>query len=268
MIVRAIESLGRNLIDFVSFMGAIGLLLSRATVSARVLVGPSRPRRMAWASVFAQMVRVGVRSIGIVSLVVFCIGVILTLQIVPILETYGAKEQIARIIGVAMFRELGPLVGAIVLTGFAGASIAAEIGTMAVSEEIEALQTHAIDPIRFLVMPRVIATSVMTTCLAVVADCLGVLGGLLSAWLIADISPMYYLSLTFSSVTTQDFLTGLFKASIFGAIIALLACHLGMKTRNGAVGVGDSTTRTVVLTVVALTFVDLLFTGIFYRLGW
>ena len=268
MIVRSIENIGRSVIDFVSFVGAIGLLMARATLSGRVLVGPRRARRMALAGVFAQMVRVGVRSIGIVSLVVFCIGVILTLQIVPILETYGAKEQIARVIGVSMFRELGPLVGAIVLTGFAGASIAAEIGTMAVSEEIEALQTHAIDPIRFLVMPRVLATSVMTVCLAVVADCLGVLGGLLSAWIIADIAPQYYLSLTFASVTVQDFVTGLFKASIFGAVIALLACHLGLKTRNGAVGVGEATTRTVVLTVVALTFIDLLFTAIFYRLGW
>lgn len=268
LITRGIETVGKNTFDFVDFIGGIGSLLARAARSTTRLFSQGRARRMAWHNVWAQMVRVGVRSIPIVSLVVFCIGVILSLQIVPILKDYGAQLKIADMIGVAMFRELGPLVGAIVLTGFAGASIAAEIGTMVVSEEIEALETHAIDPVRFLVMPRVVAACVMTICLAVVADVMGVVGGLVASYLAIGYDPSAYINATLDAVTRRDFVTGLAKAGVFGTIIALLACFLGLNVKNGAEGVGNATTRTVVLTVVALTFVDLMFTAVFYQLGW
>jgi phospholipid/cholesterol/gamma-HCH transport system permease protein len=261
-----ISSIGQKGIDFVEFIGGAGILLGRTTLTAKQLTARGRSRRMAWAAVWAQMVRVGVRSIPIVSLVVFCIGVILSLQIVPILKTYGADSKIADIIAVSMFRELGPLVGAIVLTGFAGASIAAEMGTMVVGEEIEALETHAIDPVRFLVMPRLIATCVMTVCLAVVADVVGVIGGLVASNLASGFDPSAYLHASLNAITVRDFLTGLIKAGVFGALIALLACFLGLNVKNGAEGVGNATTRTVVLTIVALTFIDLMFTAVFYQL--
>lgn len=266
VLTRPIESLGQAAIDFVEFVGGLGLLLGDAVTNLRPLVASGRTRRMAWDGVFAQMVRVGVRSIPIVSLVVFCIGVILSLQIVPILRQYGAPEKIADIIAISMFRELGPLVGAIVLTGFAGASIAAEIGTMVVSEEIEALETHAIDPVRFLVMPRVLATAAMTVCLAVIADVVGVFGGVVASWLAEGLDAEKFMRAALKAITVRDFGTGLFKAGVFGTLIALLACYLGLNVRNGAEGVGNATTRTVVYTVVALTFVDLLFTAIFYQL--
>lgn len=265
-IARPIETLGQSAIDFVEFIGGIGLLFGDAISNLRPLVATGRTRTMAWDGVWSQMVRVGVRSIPIVTLVVFCIGVILSLQIVPILRQYGAPEKIADIIAISMFRELGPLVGAIVLTGFAGASIAAEIGTMVVSEEIEALEVHAIDPVRFLVMPRVLATALMTVCLAVCADVVGVLGGVAASWLAEGLDPEKFLRASLAATTVRDFLTGLFKAGVFGTLIALLACYLGLNVRNGAEGVGNATTRTVVYTVVALTFVDLLFTAIFYEL--
>ncbi len=268
LIARGIDTVGKNGFEFVDFVGGIGTLFARACAAMLRLFGRGRARRMAWGHVWAQMVRVGVRSIPIVSLVVACIGVILSLQIVPILRDYGAQLKIADMIGVAMFRELGPLVGAIVLTGFAGASIAAEIGTMVVSEEIEALETHAIDPVRFLVMPRVVASCVMTVCLAVVADVMGVVGGMVASYLAIGYDPEAYLWATLDAVTRRDFVTGLIKAGVFGTIIALLACFLGLNVKNGAEGVGNATTRTVVLTVVALTFVDLLFTAIFYQLHW
>ena len=267
LLVRPIESIGQHGIDFVEFVGGLGLLLAKTSASVRRLFSGGRARRMAWANVWAQMVRVGVRSIPIVSLVVFCIGVILSLQIVPILKQYGAQMQIANIISISMFRELGPLVGAIVLTGFAGASIAAELGTMVVSEEIEALETHAIDPVRFLVMPRILATATMTVCLAVIADVMGVVGGMLASKLAIGFDPATYLWASLEAASLRDFLTGLVKAGVFGTMIALLACFLGLNVKNGAEGVGNATTRTVVLTVVSLTFVDLLFTAVFFQLG-
>jgi phospholipid/cholesterol/gamma-HCH transport system permease protein len=188
------------------------------------------------------------------------------LEIAPILKSYGALPKLADIISKAMFRELGPLIGAIVLTGFAGASIAAEIGTMVVSEEIEALEAEAIDPVRFLVVPRMIATIAMMICLAVVADLMGVIGGLVLSHLVLGISLHQYIYHTFAILELKDFVTGLVKAGVFGAIISSLACFLGLGVTGGAQGVGVATTRTVVLTIVALITVDLVFTGVFYYL--
>ncbi|MDQ3439357.1 MAG: ABC transporter permease, partial [Planctomycetota bacterium] len=156
-ITRPITALGTRAIETLEFLGGLGYLLRDAIVASKAALFGKRGRRLGWANLWAQMDRVGVRSVPIVSLVLFCIGAILALQMAPILREYGVVEQVADIISIAIFRELGPLVSAIVLTGFAGASIAAEIGSMVVSEEIEALEAQAINPIRFLVVPRVIA---------------------------------------------------------------------------------------------------------------
>lgn len=267
LLLRPLVTLGDSVLRALIATGGVSLLVLDA---ARHIPGAyfrDRGKRLAWKNLFYQMVRVGVQAIPIVSLVVFCIGAILSLQIVPILRTYGAADEVSRLIAISMFRELGPLVGAITLTGFAGASIAAEIGTMTVSEEIEALETHAIDPVRFLVVPRIIATAVMTTCLAVVADYMGVLGGMVASVSVQDLSIQGYLSRTIDAISMKDFLTGLVKAFVFGAIISGLACWLGLGVKGGAEGVGSATTRTVVLTIVALTIVDLLFTTVFFSVG-
>jgi phospholipid/cholesterol/gamma-HCH transport system permease protein len=199
--------------------------------------------------------------------VLFCIGSILALQMAPILRTYGKLDSVADVISVAIFRELGPLVSAIVLTGFAGASIAAEMGTMVVSEEIEALEAHAINPVRFLVVPRVLATTVMMVCIAIIGDTAGIVGGLAVAKAFLGIGHQQYVTHTFEILELRDFVTGLVKAGVFGSLIAGLACYLGLGVTGGAQGVGNATTRTVVLTIVALIAVDLLFTSVFYYLG-
>lgn len=263
-LTRPIVSLGRTALSAVSFVGALGLLLEQAGVASTALVWKKRGRRLAWANLWFQMYRVGVKSIGVVSLVTFCIGAILALQIGPILVTYGASATLPSIIGIAMFRELGPLVGAIVLTGFAGASIAAELGTMAVGEEIKALQAHAISPVRFLVVPRVLATIIMTVCLAVVSDVMGVFGGMLTTQATLAMPYSEYLDRTFQAIATVDFVSGLIKAGVFGMLIGSLACLLGISVRGGAEGVGNATTRTVVISIVSLIVVDLLFTYVFY----
>lgn len=266
-ITRPIIAAGQWLIDLLEFIGGLGYLLRDTAVSAiQGLTG--KRRRMGWLNLWAQMNRVGVRSIPIVSLVLFCIGAILALQMAPILRDYGVLSQTADIISIAIFRELGPLVAAIVLTGFAGASIAAEMGTMVVSEEIEALEAQAIPPIRFLVVPRVVATTLMMVCIAVIADLMGVLGGMLVSRTFLGIGFTQYLQHTFEAVKVRDFVTGLVKAGVFGSLISGLACYLGLGVTGGAHGVGVATTRTVVLTIVALIFVDLLFTAVFYYLGW
>src|SRR5213078_1369322 len=167
--------------------------------ATRLALFSKRGRRLGWSNLWAQMVRVGVKSIPIVSLVLFCIGAILALQMAPILRTFGVLDRVADIISVAVFRELGPLVSAIVLTGFAGASIAAEMGTMVVSEEIEALEASAIHPVRFLVVPRVLATTLMMVCLAVVGDLMGVIGGAVVSRAFLGISFLQYKTHTFDA---------------------------------------------------------------------
>jgi phospholipid/cholesterol/gamma-HCH transport system permease protein len=267
-VLSPITILGRVILSTVDFIGNLGLLLSDAGRAVKPGLLTGRGRRLGWRNLWAQMVRVGVMSIGIVSLVVFCIGAILALQMEPVLRTYGASSKIADIISVAMFRELGPLVAAITLTGFAGASIAAELGTMKVSEELEALESQAISPIRFLVVPRVLATTIMMTCLAVIGDLMGVLGGCFVAAAVLGMSAQQYVHATFAAIFVRDFVTGLFKAGVFGTTLSLIACHLGMSVQGGAQGVGEATTKTVVYTIVALTFIDLGFTAVFYGLGW
>jgi phospholipid/cholesterol/gamma-HCH transport system permease protein len=268
LITRPITAIGNFVLWWLEFTGGMGYLLRDASAAVPRALLAKRGRRMGWANLWAQMVRVGVRSIPIVSLVVFCIGAILAFQMAPILKEYGALAQVADIIGIAMFRELGPLVSAIVLTGFAGASIAAEIGTMVVSEEIEALEASAIAPVRFLVVPRILATTVMMVCLAVVGDLVGAAGGMFVARVFLGIGYLQYAQHTFTAIHLDDFITGLIKAGVFGTLISGLACYLGLGVTGGAQGVGNATTRTVVLTIVALITVDLMFTSVFYYLGW
>ena len=228
----------------------------------------SRRVRLGRAAIVSQIMRIGVRSIGIVMLVSAAIGLILALQMEPPLADFGQQDKIANIIGVAIFRELGPLISAIVLTGFAGASIAAEIGTMVVGEEIEALEAHALNPIRFLVVPRVIATVVGLVGLTAISDLAAVGAGAALTVNTFDVSFELYRQNTLDQLVVADFLTGLLKAAVFGLILAAIACHNGLKVTGGAAGVGRATTDTVVQTIVTVIIVDLMFTGLFYALEW
>jgi phospholipid/cholesterol/gamma-HCH transport system permease protein len=251
----------------IEFVGGLTYLLLDAFVTIPSALLSKRGRRLGWQNLWFQMDRVGVKSIPIVALVLFCIGAILALQMAPILREYGKVDSVADVISVAIFRELGPLVSAIVLTGFAGASIAAEMGTMVVSEEIEALEAHAINPTRFLVVPRVLATTVMMVCIAIIGDTAGIAGGLIVAQTFLGIGHKQYVAHTFDILQLRDFVTGLVKAGVFGSLISGLACYLGLGVTGGAQGVGNATTRTVVYTIVALITVDLIFTAVFYYLG-
>ncbi len=273
---RRALALAAPILDLVAFVGgqALSLLDHIGRVFFLLLdalrwMGRSvtRPKvRIGRPAIIAQIVRVGVRSILIVSLVSGCVGFILAFQLAPPLEEFGRKDVVANIIGVAVLRELGPLIGAIVLTGFAGASIAAEIGTMAVSEEIEALEAHALNPIRFLVVPRLLATVVSMTALAVIADVVAVGSACTVAVSVLDIPYETYKANTLQQTKLVDFATGVAKASVFGLLIGLIACTNGLRVTGGAAGVGRATTGTVVQSVVAIVISDLVFTAVFFAL--
>lgn len=250
-----------------SLLGGVAYLISDAL--GWLLKGVFHRRvRIGRTAVITQMVRVGVRSIGIVMLVSACIGFILALQMKPPLADFGQTDKIANIIAVAVFRELGPLIAAIVLTGFAGASIAAEIGTMVVGEEIEALEAHALNPIRFLVVPRVLATTVSLVLLTVIGNLTSLFFGGLMTVCFLDVPFELYRDNTLNQLVFNDFLTGLIKAGVFGLILSAIACHNGLKVTGGAAGVGRATTNTVVQTIVSVIIADLMFTWVFFALGW
>jgi phospholipid/cholesterol/gamma-HCH transport system permease protein len=264
---RPLETVGRIVRNTLGFVGgivwlAIDLLnwIQKSLFRKQVRFG-----RVAFTS---QVVRVGVKSIGIVILVSSSIGLILALQTAPSLQQFGQVDKVANLVAVAVFRELGPLIAAIVLTGFAGASIAAEIGTMVVGEEIEALESMALNPIRFLVVPRVLATTMSLILLTVFADTAAVLAGGFIGVTQLGIPFEIYQANTIEQLGTSDFLTGLAKAAVFGAILGLIACRNGLAVSGGAAGVGKATTDTVVQTVVTVIFADLFFTAFFYAIGW
>lgn len=265
--VAGLEFLGSRTLSMLTAVGASWFLLFDATIwfwrgltDRRVRVG--RP------AIISQVVRIGVRSIFIITLVSSCVGFILALQMAPPLDKFGSKDLVANITGVAIFRELGPLIASIVLTGFAGAAIAAEIGTMVVGEEIEALEAHALNPVRFLVVPRVLAAVVSMTGLAVMANLVAVTAGWAVGITALGIPSERYVQNLLDQVKLVDFLTGVGKATVFGLLIGLIACTNGLRVTGGAAGVGAATTNTVVQSIVAIVIADLAFTAIFYAVGW
>jgi len=265
-LIRTLDTIGAMSIAVFSLLGGLAWLLF--DVIRWIGRGLTREVRIGRTAVVTQIVRIGVRSIGIVSLVCGCIGFILALQMQPPLAEFGQTDKIANIVGVAVFRELGPLIAAIVLTGFAGAAIAAELGTMAVGEEIEALEAHALNPIRFLVVPRVLATVVSLILLTVIADVVAVASGALVTITFLGVPYEVYKANTLQQLAVSDFVTGLVKAGVFGTILSLIACHNGLNVTGGAAGVGRATTDTVVQTVVLVIIADLIITTIFYALGF
>lgn len=262
-----LDALGARAFSTLEHIGTIwSIFFQSATWIIRAVT--DRRIRLGRSAIVSQIVRVGVNAIFIVGLVSGAVGFILGLQMAPPLDNLGQVELVPNIIAVAVLRELGPLISAVVLTGFAGAAIAAEIGTMAVGEELEALEAHALNPVRFLVVPRVIATTISLTCIAAIADLVALTAGWVMGLLVLDIPSATYIDNTINQVAPRDFLTGLVKAGVFGMLIGLIACTNGLKVTGGAAGVGNATTRTVVESVVAIIFADLLFTAIFYALGW
>lgn len=266
-VIGLLDLIGGLVSGMLEFVGGLVWLLAdllrwvwRSTVRRKVRFGRS--------AFVSQMVRVGVRSISIVLLVSSCIGLILALQTAPSLEQFGQVDKVANLVGVAVFRELGPLIAAIVLTGFAGASIAAEIGTMVVGEEIEALESMALNPVRFLVVPRVLASAISLVLLSVMADLAAVVAGGIIGVSQLGIPYEVYKDNTINQLSNSDFLTGLAKAAVFGTILGLIACRNGLRVSGGAAGVGKATTDTVVQTVVTVIFADLFFTALFYAIGW
>ncbi len=261
-ILRPFERLGAQAEGVLAYMGGIGYLT--LDTARQTVLGVVRRPRIKVDETFFQMVRLGVRAIPIVVLVQFFVGMTLAFTLAPVLADYGQLGQLATVVAKAVFPQLGPLLAAVVLTGFAGAAITAELGTMAVGEEIRALEISAIDPVRFLVVPRVVAVMLMTLALTVLSNIVGTLGGLVVSTGILGIDPYQYYHTALEALLVKDVATGLIKGGIYGAIIVLVACYEGLSVGGDAASVGVHTTASVVRSIFLIIVANCAFTAIFF----
>ena len=229
-----------------------------------VFLGHSSKKPVHSESVFEQMVFMGAKSIIIVFFVTLFTGIVLAMQSAYQLKKMGAVLYVSSLVGVSICRELGPVLTALVIAGRIGAAITAEIGSMKVNEQIEALDTMGINPVRFLVVPKFLALIFMLPCLTVIGDISGMLGGYLVGVYNLKINSALYLQTTYKFLTHKDIYTGLSKAVIFAVIIAMVGCYQGFKTSGGAVGVGKATTISVVTSFILIIVADCIMTGIYY----
>jgi phospholipid/cholesterol/gamma-HCH transport system permease protein len=257
-----VSRIGKIAIETFKGMQGVFLLFSQALYW--VFIGPFKGKTANRQSIFYQMVFTGLRSIIIVFFVAMFTGIVLAMQTAYQLQKMGAVLYVAAIVAVSLCRELSPVLTSLVVAGRVGSAFAAELGTMKVSEQIEALETMAINPVRFLAVPRLVALFFMLPCLVIIGNLSGILGGFLVGTGNLNINPDLYMQTTFKYLEIKDISTGLIKSFVFAAIIALIGCYEGLNTKGGAEGVGKATTRSVVISFILIILADCVLTAIFY----
>jgi len=260
--MQLLSQIGGSVTNGLAYVGSLALLGGRAAFYT--LVAPFRGKPLRLQRAIAQAMEVGVRALPILSLITFFIGLILALQAAYELRQFGAINLVATAVAVSMTRELGPLITAIVVIGRSGSAFAAEIGTMKVTEEIDALETMAISPIHFLVTPKFLAMIIMLPCLTIWANAMGILGGSLFGVAQADFTWARYIQASIDALFMRDITTGLIKSVMFGITITAVGCLEGLSTGAGAEEVGRSTTKAVVMSIFMVVVVDLIFTLMFF----
>ena len=255
--IKFFINLGNKVLSFFYFIGGLSNLASQSFYWAVV----SPPKRK---TIFEQAKRVGLDSLPIISLTSLFIGVIMALQTAVQLQRLGSEMYIASIVALSLVRELGPVITSLVIAGRVGAAITAEIGSMQVTEQVDALETLATNPIRYLVVPRFLALSFMLPTLTLYADAIGIFGGYLICVYKLGISSSMYLNITFEALFFKDLFSGLIKTIFFGMIIALVSCYEGFNVEGGAEGVGSATRNAVVTTFILIITADCFFTALFY----
>lgn len=252
-----LKNIGAQSIALASHAGGIAYLL-RDTV---VAIFRSKIR---WKATLDQMNKIGVTSLPLVFLTALFTGVVLSLQSAYQLKLFAAQQFTSDLVSLSMTRELGPVLTAMVIAGRVGAAIAAELGTMKVTEQIDAMRALAVNPVRYLVVPRFLAGFLMLFILTIYADVIGILGGYLICVFKLGISSHQYIKRSIHVLMIKDIFTGLIKAFFFGGIISLVGCYFGFKAQNGAEGVGRATTLAVVTILILIIASDAIFTAIFY----
>jgi phospholipid/cholesterol/gamma-HCH transport system permease protein len=241
---------------FLDELGGMTLLFGQAL---RAL--PSRP--FEYREVIYQLYQMGVKSVTIANITALFVGMVMTVQFAFGLERFGATDYVGRVVGLSITRELAPSLTALVVGARIGSGMAAELGSMAVTEQIDAIRALGADPIKKLVVPRLVACVILIPVLALFADVIGFVGAMVVARLQFGTPMQFFFRTALESVRMQDFLSGVGKAPFFGVAIAIIGCYNGMTTRGGTEGVGQSTTRTVVAAAIAVLVSDFILTKLF-----
>jgi phospholipid/cholesterol/gamma-HCH transport system permease protein len=263
-LIRTCENVGRQLVSYLidtrQLIGFVGELFVKLILMMR------HPRTLRLTDTFLLTEKAGADAVGLVALLGFLIGMILAFQSAIPMGQFGAQIFVADLVVLSLFRELGPLITAVILASRSGSAFAAEIGTMKVNEEIDALTTMGVDPVRFLVIPRVIAAVFVIPLLTMFNNLFGLIGcGVVMLSL--GFSPRIYIEEIQQAASLGDLVGGLVKTFVFGILIAAIGCLRGLQTKSGASAVGDSATKAVVSGIVAIVVVDGIFAVIYYFLG-
>lgn len=257
MIANIITYSGNIVFNFVRYVGDLSILFGKTVY--HIFTPPFKSYR-----VLSQAKRIGPGSFLIASLVAFFIGMIMALQMAYLMLEMSAEIYIPSVVAVSLTRELAPVLTALIVAGRIGAGITAEIGSMTVTEQVDALRAFAVNPVKYLVVPRFLGLVIMLPILTVFADLVGMMGGFVICVYKLYISPTLYFTMITEALTVKDIVTGLTKTIFFGAIIALVGCHQGLNVESGAEGVGRSTTIAVVISFILIIIADCFFTTLFY----
>lgn len=249
MLYGTIEYIGKTIISFTQEAGRMLVLLYETLKHA---IKPPYDVR----NIFKQMLEIGVMSVPVVLITAIFTGMVLALQTYTGFRRFGAESLVGSVVALSMTREMGPVLTGLIVAGRAGAAMAAELGTMRVTEQIDALETLATNPIKYLVVPRFIAGILMLPALAVISDIIGIIGGFLITVGHFKASSSEYWRRTWDFLEHEDIYNGLIKACFFGAAIALICCYKGFYTKGGAEGVGKGTTGAVVVSFMAILISD------------
>ncbi len=247
--LKLVELIGRIIIRFAEELGKIIILL---LLTIKQLILPPLEVR----NIFKQMLEIGVRSLPVVLITAIFTGMVFALQTFTGFKRFGAEAVVGTVVALSMTRELGPVLTGLIVAGRAGAAIAAELGTMRVTEQIDALETLATNPIKYLVVPRFLSGIFMLPALVIVADMIGIIGGYFVTVGLFKTSSIVYWKRTWDYLEVSDIYNGLIKSAFFGASIALISCYKGFYTTGGAEGVGKSTTGAVVLSCMTILISD------------
>ena len=259
------EQLGRQ--SLARAYAGIGLLAFVGEMGAAWVRQIVQPRRIRWAQIAEALGEAGHRAVGIVGLLSFLLGIVIAYQGGVQLRQYGASLFVADLVGLSMVRELAPMITAIIVAGRTGSAYTAQIGTMQVTEEVDAMRSLGIPPLDLLVMPKLLALIVALPLLTVFADIMGILGGMVMSSVQLDIGFMTFIERLGVALTLDSFLVGVGKAPVFAAIIATIGCYQGFQVSGSAESVGRRTTVSVVQSILAVIVVDAAFSVAFSRLG-
>ncbi len=255
--LEGVATVGRFTKIILEKAGNISIFIFNSLIS--IFLPPFYPR-----IILAQLLRIGYFSLPVVGLTAIFTGAVLALQTYSGFSRFNAESTIATVVAISITRELAPVLTGLIVAGRVGASMAAELGTMRVTEQIDALRTLSTNPFKYLMAPRVLAAMISLPLLVIVADIIGIMGGYLVSVHSLGFSPGPYIANTFKFLETMDVISGLVKALFFGFIIAIMGCYFGYRSSGGAQGVGIATTDAVVVSSISILLLNYVITGWFF----